>query len=96
MSTIVLACQDKPSGSLVPAKLDWELKLALAEDPRAILVVDSSWIFESITCGKVLAADGFSLSNPKAKALWKLAIDSKQDATVANDVSILYLYNKRL
>jgi hypothetical protein len=81
--TIVLACEDKPSGSLISAKLEREIKLVLAKDPQAVLVVNSSWIIESITCGKALAADGFSLINTKAKALWQLVIDKKQKASTS-------------
>ena len=80
LTTIVFACCDSPEGRLIPSQLEKEIKSVVEQQPNALLVVDSSWIIESITCGKALEADAFSLKNPKANTLWQLILDKKKAA----------------
>jgi len=37
-----------------------------------VLAVNSKWLFDSISCAKLLECDHFQPTNPLAKAMWKL------------------------
>lgn len=73
-SSVVLVCHDAPTGNIIPASLVKQVQSLLAEDPSSVLVVNSQWIFESITCAKALPANAFAPGNSKAKALWEASL----------------------
>ena len=45
---------------------------ALERDDRGVLVVNSTWLFDSISCGEMAPVKPFMPRNPRAYDLWKL------------------------
>lgn len=75
---VVLLCDDSSSTSsmnVIPAMLEKEAKTTLdSSHAESLLVVNSSWLFDSITCGRPLDARFFQPSAKKAKELWSQLI----------------------
>ena len=73
--TVVLLCDDtncNTSINVIPVGLYKQAKLAAEHNRRVLLVVNSSWLFDSISCGSVLGAEEFEPASPKARELWSL------------------------
>ena len=73
--TVVLLCDDtncNASINVIPAGLYKQAKLAAEHNRRILLVVNSSWLFDSISCGSVLGAEEFEPASTKARNLWSL------------------------
>jgi hypothetical protein len=71
---VLLLCDDSSSTSsmnVIPAMLEMEAKTTLdSSHAESLLVVNSSWLFDSITCGRPLDIRFFQPSAKKAKELW--------------------------
>jgi hypothetical protein len=73
---MVLLCDD-PSSNAIPAAMEQEAKMVLQGDNNnkdSLLVVNSSWLFDTITCGSRVPPNAFEPSSPRAKELWQLTL----------------------
>ena len=75
---IVFVCDDKPTGNLIATKAEKQIRSIVEEDPNAVIVVNDQWVFDSISCGKPLAAEVFTLTNTRAKALQEFISENKK------------------
>ena len=71
---VVLLCDDMSADSVLPNDLTKQVKAALQDEPSSVLVVDTQWMSESITCSKALPADMFCPAHAVAKELWELGM----------------------
>jgi hypothetical protein len=76
-SKVIWLCDDSSSHA-VPVAMEQEAKTVLqGHDDRSkgsLLVVNSSWLFDTITCGSTVPPHAFEPSSPRAKELWKLTL----------------------
>jgi hypothetical protein len=74
-SKVVLLCDDSSSNA-VPSAMEQEAKTVLQGDDSkgSLLVVNSSWLFDTITCGSTVPPNAFEPFSPRAKELWKLTL----------------------
>lgn len=49
-----------------------EARLALEGCNRHVLVVNSHWLFDVVSCGAIINADPYEPSSPRCKAVWRL------------------------
>jgi hypothetical protein len=75
---VILVCHDIPTtGAMIPPSLLEAVRKSLATHSKNnTLVVNSQWIFESVTCAKAMPPDAFAPANVKARELWQLGQES--------------------
>jgi NAD-dependent DNA ligase len=74
-SKVVLLCDDSSSNA-VPVAMEQEAKTVLQgnDSKGSLLVVNSSWLFDTITCGSTVSPNAFEPFSPRAKELWQLTL----------------------
>jgi len=75
-STLVLLCDDAKSDkqSGITEALSKKITTALAKQTnRRIFIVTFNWLFDSVSCGKILDAVNYQPNSPRGKALWQLS-----------------------
>lgn len=65
---IILLCGD--SGLQLPISVEKDVKGILSKKTGRVLIVDTRWVVESVTCAKCMPAAYFQI--PKKKGLWKM------------------------
>lgn len=73
-SKIVLLCDECPHNDRcgISTGLAKEAKAALERDDNGVLVVNSTWLFDSISCGEMAPPKPFKPRSARARELWKL------------------------
>ena len=81
---VVLLCDDSPTdpGSITDplvretkSLLDRVSQRSRVVGSTPVLIVNSSWLFDSISCGRVLDANDFEPASPRASSLWSLCVE---------------------
>jgi hypothetical protein len=74
-SQVIWLCDDS-SLNAVPITMEQEAKTVLQghDSKGSLLVVNSSWLFDTITCGSTVPPHAFEPFSPRAKELWKLTL----------------------
>ncbi len=72
IAKVILLCHDVSTGSVVPSSLVEHVRTTLTKNDSSVLVVNTQWIFESITCARAVPLNAFPPVNIKAKELWQL------------------------
>jgi hypothetical protein len=67
---VVLLCSD--NDCKIPVKVKSQVKMHKSQ----VQVVNANWLFDSISCGSVLAAGWYEPKGKQAKELWALAMDA--------------------
>lgn len=77
---VILVCHDVPTtGTIIPPSLFAAVRTLLTTSPSiTTMVVNSQWIFESVTCAKVIPSHAFAPVNVKARELWQLGLESRK------------------
>ena len=73
-SKILLLCDECPNNNRcgISTGLAKEVKAALERDDTGVLVVNSMWLFDSISCGQMVPTQPFKPRSSRALDLWKL------------------------
>lgn len=73
-SKIVLLCDECKHNDRcgISTGLAKEVKAALERDGNGVVVVNSTWMFDSISCGKMAPPQPFKPHSARARELWKL------------------------
>lgn len=76
-SNLIVLCHNS---IIAPASLEKQLRRSLEANPQSVLVVGSSWLFDSIACGEALPPQSFAPSpsskQRKGTELWRLCCDA--------------------
>ena len=76
--TVILLCEDANCSSsinVIPTGLGKQAKLTIENNPEILSVVNSNWLFDSISCGSALDADNFQPVSSEAQELWRLLVE---------------------
>jgi len=73
-SKIVLLCDECQHNDRcgISTGLAKEVKAALERDGHGVLIINSTWLFDSISCGEMAPPNPFKPRSARARDLWKL------------------------
>lgn len=73
-SKIVLLCDECPNNNRcgISTGLAKEVKAALERDDNGVLIVNSMWLFDSISCGQMAPPQPFKPRSARARDLWEM------------------------